>query len=238
MQNDIFSALTQEVKEEVVQKYLYKRRLVEEQFRYLNKLAEKVGHMQEKFYMCTARMYDLLNEPEFIDHFVNMLGQKDTFFAKCFEKCPEYRKSLNLIKVHGFTTHAKFRKLFLESYRRLYFCSDEYKKAYEDLQEECRAVNHNAKKFEEGHDLLTIMSFLKSMDIKGLEKKYFLGDNFTPDEITSLETTLHFKPVRMAQFKLVFPTVLPNPQILQKQLSKLADSIYTKYRVRIKHFIK
>ena len=238
MQDDIFSALTQEVREEVVREYLYKRRLVEEQFRYANKLAENVGDMQEKLYMCTARMYDLLKEPEFIDQFVNMSGLEDKFFAKCFEKRPEYRKSLNLIKVHGFTTHAKFKKLFLESYRRLYLCSYEYKKAWEDLQEECRAVNHNAKKFEKNHDLLTIMSFLKNMDIEGLEKKYFLGDNFTPGEITSLETTLHFKPVRMEQFKLIFPTVLPEPQILQKQLSKLADSIYTNYRARIKNLIK
>ncbi len=234
MQDDIFSALTQEVREEVVREYLYKRRLLEEQFRYVNKLAENVRQLQEKSYMCAARMYDLLKEPEFIDQFVSMSGLKDTFFAKC----PEYRKSLSLIKVHGFTTHAKFKKLFLESYRRLYICSDEYKRAYEDLQEECRAVNHNAKKFEKNHDLLTIMRFLKSMDINGLEKKYFLGDNFTPGEIISLETTLHFKPFRMEQFKLIFPTVLPKPSILQKQLSKLADSIYTKYGAGMKHFIK
>ena len=234
MQDDIFSALTQEVREEVVREYLYKRRLVEEQFRYVNRLAENVRQMQDKFYMHAARMYDLLKEPEFIDQFVNMSGLKDTFFAKC----PEYRKSLSLIKIYGFTTHTKFRKLFLESYRRLYLCGDEYKKAYEDLQEECKAVNHNAKKFEENHDLLTIMRFLKNMDIEGLEKKYFLGDNFTPGEITSLEATLHFKPFRIEQFKLIFPNVLPKPPILQKELSKLADSIYTKYRASMKHFIK
>ena len=43
MQDDIIAALTQEVKEEVVENYFHARRLIEEQINYVNELAKQTA---------------------------------------------------------------------------------------------------------------------------------------------------------------------------------------------------
>ncbi|MCK4486653.1 MAG: hypothetical protein KAU38_07820, partial [Desulfobacterales bacterium] len=60
MQDDIISALTQEVKEEVIQNYFHERRLIEEQINYLNELAEHTSQLEGKLYRRFARIYEFL----------------------------------------------------------------------------------------------------------------------------------------------------------------------------------
>ena len=49
MQDDIVSALTQEVKQEVLENYLYERGLIEEQINYVNELAGHTAELEEDF---------------------------------------------------------------------------------------------------------------------------------------------------------------------------------------------
>ena len=238
MQDDIVSALTQEVKEEVIENYLYERRLVEGQIDYVKELAEHAAQLQEKLYKRFARMYDLLHETTFLNEFVRLLKVEGAPFIDRFAKAPEYRRGVRFIKVRGLTDRGRFRRLLLESYRRLLVWNDQYKEAYENLAQECKAVRDNLKKFEKDHDLLTILNFLRDMDVEGIERKHFLGDNFTPEEIGSIETSLRFKPIRMEQFKLIPPPSLPNLNAIQRQLNALADSVYGQCCDRVKVFIK
>jgi hypothetical protein len=238
MQDDIMSALTQEVKEEVIENYLYKRRLVEGQIDYVKELAEHATQLQEKLYKRFARMYDLLHETTFLNEFARLLKVEGAPFIDRFGKAPEYRKGVRFIKVRGLSDRGRFRRLLSESYRRLLLWNDQYKEAYEDLAQECKAVRDNLKKFENDHDLLTILNFLKDLDVEGIERKHFLGDNFTPEEIGSIETSLRFKPIRMEQFKLISPPRLPKPNAIQRQLNALADSVYGQCCDRVKVLIK
>ena len=226
MQDDIVSALTQEVKEEVIQNYLHERGLIEEQINYLNEMAECATQLEEELYRRFARIYEFLMEPEFINQFVQLLGIRKAFFKRRFWKDRDFRKGLRFIKVHGLTHRAKFKKLLCESYRRLFKWNNQYKEAYEDLQQECKAVTHNIMKFERDHDLLTILNFLKDMDVECIQKKHFLGNGFTPEEMTSIETTLRFKPIRIEQFKLIAPPDLPEPNTIQRQMAALADCVF------------
>jgi hypothetical protein len=173
MQDDIVSALTQEVKEEVLRNYLYERRLVEEQINYVNELTEHTAQLEEKLYRRFARVYEFLVEAEFVDRFVQLLGMQEAFFERRFRKDRDFRNGLRFIKVHGLTHRARFKKLLCESYRRLCTWNNQYKEAYENLQEECKAAAHNLKNFESDHDLLTILHFLKDMDVDFIEKNTF-----------------------------------------------------------------
>ena len=238
MQDDFVSLLTQEVKEEVIANYLYARRLMQEQINYVEELAEQVLQLQEKLYRRFARMYDLLVESKFISQFAQLLGMKEAIFMQRFDKDPHYRKSVRLIKIRGLTDRARFKKLLLASYHRLFAWNEQYKEAYENLQEESKATNYNLEKFEKDHDLLAILSFLKDMDIDGLEKKHFLGDNFTPEEIASVENGLRFKPTRMEQFKLIFPPSLPQPSAIQRQLTDLASCVFGECSERVRTIMK
>ena len=238
MQDDIVSALTQEVKEEVIQNYLHERGLIEEQINYVNELAEHTAQLEEKLYRRFARVYEFLMEAEFINQFVQLLGIKEALFEHRFQKDRDLRNGLRFIKVHGLTRRARFKKLLCESYRRLCTWNNQYKEAYENLQEECKAAAHNLKKFESDHDLLTILNFLKNMDVDFIEKKHFLGNGFTPGEMSSIEATLRFKPIRIERFKLIAPPDLPEPKTIEGALTALADCIYCQCAGEVRAIVK
>ena len=238
MQDDIISALTQEVKEEVIQNYLYERRLMEEQIKYVEELAEHAAQLVDKLYRRFARMYEILSEPGLIDQFVQLIGMKEAVFETRFRKDPNFRKELPFIKVRGVTPQRRFKKLLLESYRRLFDWNKTYEEAYENLEQESRAVNQNLKKFERDHDILTILNFLKDMDIEQIQRKHFLGDNFTPEEMASVETSLRFKPIRMEQFKLIPPPGLLKPDTVKRELGALANRVYDECGNRIRTLMK
>ena len=238
MQDDIIASLAQEVKQEVIENYLHERRLVEEQINHAKELAEQTVLLQEKLYRRFARIYELLSETSFIDQFSHIIGLEAAPFEDRFRKDPQFRKGLRFIKVWGLTHKARFKKLLVEAYRRLFKWNEAYKEGYGYLEAECRAVNHNLKRFEEGFDLLTILNFLKDMDVDFIEKKHWLSDNFTPQEMASIEQSLAFKPVRMGQFTLMRPPNLPKPNEIQGDLIALADFVFLECSARLKHLVK
>ena len=238
MQDDLISAMTQEVKAEVINNYLYERRLIEQQIAYVKELADHAAQLQEMLFKRFARMYNLLPKPEFINEFVFLLGLKEAPFKDWIADEPEYRKDVLFIKVRGLTDRSKFKKLLLEAYRRLCNWNNKYLEAYSNLIEECKAVNHNLKKFEDNHDLLTILNFLKGMDLEEITKKHFMGDNFAPEEMASIEKTLRFKPVSIKQFNLIPPPDFPELIDVQTQIASLANSVYDQYSNNMKTLIR
>ena len=238
MRDDIIGALTQEIKEEVIERYLYDRRLIEEQIKYVNELAEGVRRLQEVCFSYFVAIYELLDEPEFVAQFADLLGLPAAPFWEEYNENPrEVRRSCR-VKVRGLTLRAKFKKLLSGLYVELYIWNGEYKEAYDDLCAECKAVNHNLKKFQNNHDLLTILNFLKDMDVEALEKKHWLGDNFSPEEMASVEASLSFTPVCMERFKLDPPLTLPEPRTISKQLNALANCVYGQCTDRVKKLIR
>ncbi|MBW2570545.1 MAG: hypothetical protein JRD93_20610 [Deltaproteobacteria bacterium] len=238
MRDDFITALAHEVKEEVIQNYLYERRLIEEQINYLNELADHTIQLQERLYERFARTYDLLCETEFINKFIDSTGLKEAPFKNRMRTESKYKKELRFIKVHGLTDRSRFKKLLMESYRRLCTWNDKYREDYKNLEDECNAVNHNIKKFKANHDLLTILNFLKGMDVVGIEKKHFMGENFTSEEIGAVEKSLHFSSVCLEKFKLIPPPNLPKPEAVHDQLTSLANSIYDHDKNRLSDIIK
>lgn len=71
------------------------------------------------------------------------------------------------------------------------------------------------------------------MDVVALERKHFLGDNFTAEEMNALHMILRFKPIRIEQFGLIRPPVLPESKAIQKDLNDLADCTYGECRLEI-----
>jgi len=238
MNDDFFSALTQEVREEVIENYVHERRLLEEQIHYVKELAGLAKTAWDSLLKRFARMCDLLVEPNFIDGFRDLTGLEAPAFDKIETGQPGYRKEVRLIKVRALTNRGKFKKLLNESYRRLFVWNEKYREAYQELQEECKAVGYNVKKFEDNHDLLTIIRFLKDMDTEVIKRKHFLGDNFTPEEMGSVETNLRFKPVRMENFGLIRPLKLPTPKAIQDQLNDLADCVFGECKWDMKTFVQ
>ena len=236
--DDFISALTQEVKEEVIRNYLYERRLLEEQIHYLEELAEMAKALQKSLSNRFARIQDQLMEQQFMDQFLALIGLKTLPFDPPTPDHGAYRKEVPFVKVRALTDRNKYKKLLVASYDRLYDWNEKYKQAYEELGEECRAVEHNLKKFENNHDLLTIIRFLKEMDSEMIQKKHFLGENFTAKELSAVENSLRFHHVSLQNFGLASPVVIPDTQTIKKQLHHLADCVFGECKVDVKQFVK
>jgi hypothetical protein len=139
--------------------------------------------------------------------------------------------------VRALTDKSKFRKLVLESYSRFCTWMDKYRTGYESLQAECRAVNRNISTFQKNFDLLAIIAFLKSLDTGAIERKRFLGENFTPEELASVDQKLYLRQIAFEKFELPTPIPLPKPDHIETPLGDLAQEVYRKHRAQVKRLM-
>ena len=76
------------------------------------------------------------------------------------------------------------------------------------------------------------------MDVVGLNRKHFLGDNFTAKEMGAVDKNLRFKPVRMETFNLITPMELPPPEEIRKPLNDLADCVFGQCKTGLKKIMR
>lgn len=236
MEDDLISCLTRQVQEEVIENYLNERKLIDLQLEELNELGEKTYKRAVKTGKRFTRIGYLLVDDEFRKNWSNLVHlAEDSFWFRCLTE--EFKNDVRFIKVTALTHRGRFKKLFHEAYRRLLARVGEYRKAYEDFKKECDAVNLNIKKFHSNYDLLTILQFLKSMDVCGVERKKFLGENFSPEELMSVDEKLYFKPVKFEKWNLPQPPELPPHSLIERPLDELANRVYDRYGNRLRTLI-
>ncbi len=237
MEDDLIASLTRQVKEEVLENYLTQRRIIEIQMEELQEQADEVRHLAEQVGKRLTRLGYLMVHPEMLPRLVKLLRiPEPSYWRECLDK--PFSRGVRFIKVSAFTSKSKFRKLVLESYRRLLKWMDTYKEAMGELELECRALNINIQDFQNNYDLLTILNFIKSLDVCGLERKHFLGGNFTAEEIMSVEKKLYIHPMDLGRFELPEPLALPSYPLISDPLGKLAEDIYRRYQQRVKRIMK
>ncbi len=66
--------------------------------------------------------------------------------------------------------------------------------------------------FSKNFDLLSILGFLKSLDIGDLERKHFLGENFTAEELASVDQKLYIGAIKFEELRVPAPLTLPKPE--------------------------
>lgn len=233
MEDDLIASLTRQVKEEVLENYLTERRIVGLQIEDIETRAQETRARAVQTGKRLSRLAYLMFEPDMVTRLVEILRvPSPSFWIDCLAR--ELSREIRIIRVRALTDKAKYRKLLLEAYRRLCRWMEEYRKAHEELAAECRAVNININKFQKNFDLLTILNFLKSLDQSVLEQKHFLGENFTAQEIVSVEQKLYLRPLSIEQFSIPIPLDLPKPEVVSTPLNRLASDVYQRNQARIK----
>jgi hypothetical protein len=229
MEEDLIAGLTREVKEEVVEHYLTERRLVELQIEDLRDQARRVRDHSQKTGLRVARLGYLMLHPDMLERLQNLLklGQHD-FWMKHLQR--SFGRRVRFIRVSAFRERIKYKKLVLEAYQRLYEWMTKYQKMYEELTAECRAVNGNIESFRRNFDLLTILGFLRSLDVCQLERKQFMGENFTAEELASIDQKLFIPSIDFLKLDVPSPVQLPRPDAMEEKLSTLAADIFSKYQ--------
>lgn len=236
MEDDLICSLTRQVKEEVIENYLTERCIVGLQIEEIQSRAEALKAKAAQTGLRLSRLAHLMTHPDMTLKLLQLLGiPSDSFWSTSADR--QFNRGARYIRVRAFTDRGRFRKLVLEAYERLYSWMEEYRKAYEDLMQECRAVNTNISRFQKNFDLLTILSFLKSMDTRELERKQYLGDNFTADEMASIDKKLYLPPIVFERFGIPEPLSLPNPAAIENGLDALASEVYRKYEASVRNLL-
>ena len=91
-------------------------------------------------------------------------------------------------------------------------------------------MNLNITHFQKNYDLLAILSFLKSLDTTLIERKYVMGENFTPEEMASIDQKLYIRPIDLSKLDVPPPMDLPKPETMEERLSAIASEIFGKYQ--------
>ncbi len=237
MEDDLIVGLTREVKEEVIQNYLMERRILELQLEDIQDRTQTVQNHAAKSGLRLTRMGYLMISPEMLERLKALLQMREPgYWMNHLEH--SFTRGVRFIRVRAFRERIKFRKLILEAYHRLYKWMEDYRKAYEELETECRAVNLNIDGFHKNYDLLSILSFLRSLDTSALEQKQFLGENFTPEEMASVDQKLYIRLIDLDKLNVPKPLTLPREDLVEEGLSNLANEIYNKYQTKARWLIQ
>lgn len=237
MEDDLIAGLTRQVKEDVIENYLRERRLAILQVESLQKQAGRTRAGARIVSKRLNRLAYLMIDPEIARRVLHSLNiPPDSYWA--LHSAESLSKKLRFIRVSAFTEKGRFKKLVLETYRRLHHRMGQYSAAYEDLQAECLAVNGNLKNFQSNFDLLAILNFLRTLDTLAIEKKQILGENFTAEEMSSLDERLYIRPVPFEKLDLPVPLALPAPERLEALLLKTANEVYKKHQTEVRRMMK
>ncbi len=237
MEEDLVASLTRQVKEEVIENYLLERRLIEIQIEHIDTQAAETRRLAGVVGLRLARLSSLMIQPDMQSRLLELLGMISCcFWGACLNE--KFKPGVRLIWVRALTKKAKFRKVVLESYSRLLYRMTQYKEQYEELTNECLAVNTNIESFQKNFDLLAILNFIRNLDLRGIERKKILGDNFTPKEMAELDKNLYISPVSMEKLDVPAPLDLPEPDSIREELGNLAEEIFQRYGKEVKKILR
>lgn len=233
MEEDLIASLTHQVKEEVIENYLTERQLIGFQIEDFERQAEEVHTHAAKTGRRLSRMALLMIDSEMVVKLNDLLSiPPSSFWSDCLSK--PVSRGIRIIRVRALTDRKKFVKLLYEAYNRLHLHMEKYGNLYEEINAECRAVNRNINKFQNNFDLLTILNFLKSLDPVAMERKHYLGENFTAEEMTSVDQKLYVRPIDFQKLNIPSPLLLAKPERVEGSLENLAQEVYRKHQNRIK----
>lgn len=237
MDEDSVSSLTRQVKVEVVENYLLERRLIELQVEHIDSMVGGAMKQAQDVGLRLARLSSLMIEPDMQLRLDAMLGVKPSGFWISFLNA-KFKGGVRFIGARALTKSAKFRKVLLESYSRLYSWMKQYEERYVQIENECSAVNRNIESFQRNFDILSIINFLKGLDTLGVERKKILGENFTAQEMAALDKNLFIGPVSVEKFNVPVPLHLPAPDAIRGKLCMLADEIFTRYPEKVRKILR
>jgi hypothetical protein len=229
MDDDLIRSLTHEVREEVVENHLTERRILEIQIESVREQAKRLQDSAQQAGLRLTRLGHLMIHPDMLERLRMLLGiEPQTYWMGHLER--SFNRGVRFIRVRAFREKVKFKKLVLEAYHRLYKWMGNYHKAYQALELECQAVNCNIACFHKNFDLLTILSFLRGLDTSAMERKHFMGENFTAEEMSSIDQKLYIPPIDFKKLEVPVPLNLPKVEAIEERLGFLSWEIYHKYQ--------
>lgn len=224
-EDDFIAGLTQAVKREVVSRYLKDRRVLEEEIAILNEdVCSLHGDDCSLDYMIDRLAGALFSLEAARDYFA-LAGLAPP------ERLPD--PPTGQARPLGLTLCGRYKNLVDSLYQAVYRKNQALNKETEDTAKLLAEVNRDIKHFESVNDVLALTSYLRSLDLTGLQKAKLLGENFTFSEREGLVGSLAFRPVKAESLELPSSRELAEPGRQKGATAKLLKKICRENRAKI-----
>ncbi|MBW2062575.1 MAG: hypothetical protein JRI95_13585 [Deltaproteobacteria bacterium] len=232
MQDGYLAYLNYQIKEEVVQNYLRERLILEEE---KNEFSEELAAYRE---VETAAgealgyLGCLLLTPDNLGKFFSLIGFQHPPFPwlSAGEITGQPPACPAGLRPKGLTDRGRYLDLIIKTYNEFRGLVCKGQEAADNLKALSDEINRDIRTFEQNYDIMSIIGFLKSLDVETIIKKRFLGDNFTPAEIHSLHEKMVIQPVSPDMEGVHSWPELPLPKEAKKQTMNFLYHIFQKYR--------
>ena len=226
--DDFLDALTHQVKEEVINNYLRERLILEEEIKEYQEILQEYRGLEAEALVRKEELACLLAGPENFKEFFRLMGFTEPPFRRLvlndnFKWAPACPLELS---PKGFTKRGQYINLTIKAYERFFEKIDQASRAAAKLLKLADEINGDINKFHRNFDIMAIINFLKSMDVEAQLKKKFMGDNFGPMEIASLEQTMLFKNIKPAADGVRTWPEIPTPQQAREMIVDFLGNIF------------
>lgn len=236
MEQDIGKALTYQIKREIAERYFSYRKIIEEDKQALEAMINDLRFLYEqKIGKDLARIYVLLKDPELIKEFMNILDWEDLpFFDPYTAEHESTRKEqvFKDIKPHGWLAHSKFNNLLLESYKRLYLDTLNYREKLDEVKEEAQVIEEEINQFKEKFSIEEIINFLKTLDRRD-DLVSVLGENLPLCSGGGSYSNLELGPVDDVEKLLPKVPELPQPNNIKNNLKALSHKVTKSHKEKV-----
>jgi len=206
-QDDLIAALQQAVRQEIAETYFHERRVLEEERAMLLEETSAYHGQEAACDGLKAQLAQALLTPE----------AAERAFAMAAMALPEGWAARRLgpplpgRALGGLTTCGRHWRLVRALYEETWRAAERLREEHGRLLALLDEVNADIKHFEANHDLLALMSYMRSMDPQELQRRKIMGVNFGHGETAAAAAQLSFRPLSVAFLHLEQPPERPRP---------------------------
>jgi hypothetical protein len=184
---DFITALNQAVKQEVAENYFRERCIIEEEKNLFSEdLCSYHGGLAA---WQTERdaLAKVLITPRAADEFFTLAGLD-------YSQVGALARPVTFPRPRGLTRFRRYRRLVQGLVNELYHTAQELEQEREKVVRLLSEVNADIAKFEASFDFMSLVAFLRSMDIQELQRRKIMGLNFSAKELDKSAQQLSFRP--------------------------------------------
>jgi len=236
VRDDYLNYLNYQIKEEVINGYLRERMIIEEEKKEFSQKLAAFRQIEAAAGNLHNHLACLLVTPENVQQFFSLIGLNQPPLSRAGSgeitgrppTCPAG------LSPKGFTDRGRYLDLVIKTYNELWLLTRHGREEAEKLKALADEINGDIRTFSQNYDIMSIINFLKSMDVEMLIKKKFMGGNFSPDELTSIYHTMDVKPVNCGPAGIHAWPELPSPRKVKKRTTSFIYSVFKQYKEAIR----